>query len=207
MPQNACNIAAMTPDIFLALLIFAAASVFTPGPNNLMLMTSGANYGLRRSLPHMAGVAYGLPLMILPVGLGVMQLFDMWPPAYTVLKVASVGYMLWLAWKIANAAAPGEKTATGQPLTFWQAAGFQWVNPKAWSMSLGAITLYATTRDLASVLWVAGAFAFAGTFSATTWTTLGTALRQFLSEPRRLRVFNWTMAGLLILSMVPVLLG
>ena len=194
-------------DILLALLLFAAASVFTPGPNNLMLMTSGANFGLRRSLPHMAGVAYGLPLMIIPVGLGVMQLFDLWPASYIVLKVASVAYMLWLAWKIAHAAAPGSGTGAGQPLTFLQAAGFQWVNPKAWSMSLGAITLYATTRDLVSILWVAGAFAFAGTFSATTWTTLGTALRRALSNPRRLRLFNWTMAVLLVLSMIPVLIA
>lgn len=195
----------MIPDILPALLAFAAASVFTPGPNNLMLMTSGANYGLRRSVPHMTGVAYGLPLMVIPVGLGVMQLFDMWPLSYTLLKIASVGYMLWLAWKIAHAAAPQEREATGKPLTFLQAAGFQWVNPKAWSMSLGAITLYATGRDFVSVLWVAGAFALAGTFSALTWTSFGTAVRRMLSNPARLRAFNWAMAALLLLSMIPVL--
>ena len=92
--------------ILLPLIGFAFVTSITPGPNNLMLMTSGANFGLRRSLPHMAGVALGLPIMIFPVGLGVMQVFDRWPVSYTLLKISSVGYMLWLAWKIAHAAAP-----------------------------------------------------------------------------------------------------
>lgn len=197
----------MTLEIFAALALFAASTLFTPGPNNLMLMTSGANYGLRRSLPHMAGVAYGFPLMIVPVGMGVMQVFDLWPVSYTLLKIASVAYILWLAWKIANAGAPKEKAAGSKPLTFVQAAGFQWVNPKAWSMALGAITLYATSRDLSAVLWVSVTFASIGTVSALTWTTLGTAVRRVLANPRRLRLFNWTMAALLVLSMVPVLLG
>ncbi|MGP6087315.1 LysE family translocator [Antarctobacter jejuensis] len=197
----------MTPDLFLALALFAAATVFSPGPNNLMLMTSGANFGLRQSLPHMAGVAYGFPLMILPVGLGAMQLFEHFPPAYTALKVLSVLYLLWLAWKIAHQSAPGEGRTAARPLSFVQAAAFQWVNPKAWSMALGAITLYAASRDLAAVAWVSATYAVIGTASATTWTILGTGLRRWLSNPRRLRVFNWTMATLLLVAMAPVLLG
>ncbi|MBV2358846.1 LysE family translocator [Thalassococcus sp. CAU 1522] len=195
----------MSPDVFLALVVFAASTVFTPGPNNLMLMASGANYGLRRSLPHLCGVAYGFPAMIVPVGLGVMQLFDLWPASYTVLKIVSVLYLLWLAWKIAHAGAPKAATAESRPLTFLQAAAFQWVNPKAWSMALGAITLYATGRDLGAVLWVAGTYAAIGTFSALTWTVLGTGVRRLLARPSRLRVFNWTMAALLVASMLPVL--
>ncbi len=197
----------MTYEIFLALAAFCAGTLFTPGPNNLMLMASGANFGLARSLPHLAGVAYGFPLMILPVGLGVMQLFDVWPPSYLILKVFSVLYILWLAWKIAHASAPRDKGAEARPLTFLQAAGFQWVNPKAWSMALGAITLYASSRDLGGILWVAGTFAVIGTVSAVTWVKLGTAVRQLLAREDRLRLFNRVMAGLLVLSMVPVLLG
>ena len=197
----------MTHDVLLALVLFAAATVFSPGPNNLMLMASGANFGLRRSLPHLAGVAYGFPLMVMPVGLGVMQVFEIWPPAYTVLKIISVAYLLWLAWKIARQSAPGEGRANARPLSFVQAAAFQWVNPKAWSMALGAITLYAASRDLSAVLWVAGTYAVIGTASAATWTILGTGIRRWLTDPRRLRLFNWTMAALLLAAMAPVLLG
>ena len=207
MQLSSCNRAGMTPEILAALAVFAASTLFTPGPNNLMLMTSGANYGLQKSLPHMAGVAYGFPLMIIPVGMGVMRVFDLWPLSYILLKVASVAYLLWLAWKIANAGAPKEKAAGSKPLTFVQAAGFQWVNPKAWSMALGAITLYATSRDLTAVLWVSATFACIGTVSALTWTSLGTAVRRIVANPRHLRLFNYTMAALLVLSMLPVLLG
>ncbi len=197
----------MTPELFLALALFATATVFSPGPNNLMLMTSGANFGLRRTLPHLAGVAYGFPLMILPVGLGVMQIFEIWPFANTLLKVVSVLYLLWLAWKIANQAAPGAAGSNARPLSFLQAAAFQWVNPKAWSMALGAITLYAASRDLVAVAWVSGTYAVIGTASAVTWTVLGTGLRRWLDKPGRLRLFNWSMAAILLAAMVPVLFG
>ncbi|MFP7571867.1 LysE family translocator [Marivita sp. S2033] len=198
----------MTAELLFALTGFALVTVITPGPNNLMLMTSGANFGFRRSVPHMIGVGLGFPLMVLTVGLGVMQVFDLWPGFYITLKVLSVIYMLWLAWKIANAAPPdGTPQATSSPLTFFQAAAFQWVNPKAWSMALGAITLYATGRDLAAVLWVAGAYVAMGCISTTSWTILGQQLRRILNRPKRLRVFNWTMALLLIASLIPVLTG
>lgn len=197
----------MTQDILFALALFCAATLFTPGPNNLMLMASGANFGVKRTLPHLTGVAFGFPVMIVPVGLGVMQIFDIWPLAHTVLTVLSVIYLLYLAWKIANASAPRNAEAGARPLTLLQAAGFQWVNPKAWSMALGAITLYAADRDLVSILWVSGMFAVLGTVSAFAWVTIGTAVRRLLANPKRLRVFNWVMAGLLIASMIPVLLG
>jgi threonine/homoserine/homoserine lactone efflux protein len=197
----------MAFETLAALLLFCAATLFTPGPNNLMLMASGANFGLRRTLPHLAGVAYGFPLMILLVGLGVMELFERWPTSYAILKGASILYILWLAWKIAGAAPSAEVRTEARPLTFLQAAGFQWVNPKAWSMALGAITLYAAGRDLPSILWIVGTFAALGTLSALTWVTLGKAVRQLLAETRRLRWFNRVMAILLLASMLPVLLG
>ncbi len=196
----------MTIDVFLALAAFAFVSVITPGPNNLMLMASGANFGLRRSVPHMLGVGLGFPIMIMPVGLGVMQVFDLWPATHVALKVLSVLYMLWLAWKIAHASAPSAATTEGRPLTFLQAAAFQWVNPKAWSMALGAITLYAASRDLAAILWVAGTYVGMGVISTSSWTVMGQQLRHILSNKRRLRLFNWTMAGLLVASLVPVLM-
>ncbi|MDJ0822305.1 MAG: LysE family translocator [Paracoccaceae bacterium] len=196
----------MTWEFFAAMAIFALVTVITPGPNNLMLMASGANFGFRRSIPHMLGVGLGFPMMLVPVGLGVMQVFDAWPPAHTVLTVLSVLYMLWLAWKIAHAAPPEATQAEGRPLTFLQAAAFQWVNPKAWSMALGAITLYAASRDVPAILWVAGTYVMMGCISTTSWTVLGLQLRRILTNPARLRVFNWTMAACLVAAMVPVLL-
>ncbi|WP_417719546.1 LysE family translocator [Salipiger sp.] len=196
----------MTPDLLLALSAFALVTVITPGPNNLMLMASGANFGIRPSVPHMLGIGIGFPAMVLLVGLGAMQVFDLWPPLLVILKVASVAYMLWLAWKIAHAAAPGEGRSAARPLSFLQAAAFQWVNPKAWSMALGAITLYAADRQLSAVLWVAGTYVVMSVISTTAWTAMGKGLRRMLTNPVRLRAFNWTMAALLLASLAAVLL-
>ncbi|MCA0938398.1 LysE family translocator [Salipiger pacificus] len=197
----------MTQDLLIALAGFAFVTVISPGPNNLMLLASGANFGLARTVPHMLGVALGFPAMVLLVGLGAMRVFEAFPMVRGALTVLSVLYMLWLAWKIAHAAAPGEARAGARPMGFLQAAAFQWVNPKAWSMALGAITLYAVSRDLPAVLLVAGTYVAMGAISTTTWTVLGGSLRRVLTNPARLRLFNWSMAALLIASMLPVLLG
>ncbi len=197
----------MTPDLFLGLAAFALATTCTPGPNNVMLMASGANFGFRRSLPHMLGIALGFPGMILLVGLGVMQLFEAWPLLRSILLVISVCYLGWLAWKVAHAAPPGEARATGSPLSFLQAAAFQWVNPKAWTMALGAITLYAASRDVSAVLWVAGTYVAAAVLSTSAWIVAGQQLRRLLINGTRLRVFNYTMAALLLASMLPALLA
>ena len=196
----------MTLDLLSALVAFALVTVITPGPNNFMLMASGANFGFRRTLPHMLGVGLGFPAMCFCVGLGVMRLFDLWPPLYTILTVLSVGYMFYLAWKIANASAPEKSAVTGKPLTFFEAASFQWVNPKAWSMALSAITLYAPGRSMGAVLWVVGVYVACSVISTSTWTAIGTTLRRFLQEGRRLKMFNWTMAALLVASLIPVIL-
>jgi threonine/homoserine/homoserine lactone efflux protein len=189
-----------------ALLAFAFVTSVTPGPNNLMLMASGANFGMRRTLPHMLGVSLGHMLMTLVLGLGVIGLFRAYPQSFTVLKVVSVVYMLWLAWKIANAAAPKEGSTTGKPFTFLQAAAFQWANPKAWAMSLGAITNFAPDQTFAAIALVALVFAGINLPSVSLWTLMGREMRRFLTGPGRLRVFNWAMAALLLASLYPVLM-
>ena len=195
----------MSWDLFLALAAFAFVTVITPGPNNLMLMASGANFGFRRTVPHMMGIGLGFPAMVFLVGVGAMQVFDLWPPSYLILKVLSVAYLLYLAWKIANAAPPGEAAVEGRPLTFLQSAAFQWVNPKAWSMALSAITLYAASRDLGAVIWVAGTYVGVSVVSTTSWTVLGQQVRRLLTSKRRLRMFNGVMAALLVATLIPVL--
>ena len=198
----------MTVDLLSALAAFAFVSSITPGPNNLMLMASGANFGLTRSLPHMMGVAIGFTVMIVLVGVGLMQLFDLWPASYEVLKYGSVLYLFWLAWKVANAAEPGRASEQGgNPITFLQAAAFQWVNPKAWAMALTAIAAYAPTRDIGAVLLVSAVFGAINLPSISIWTLLGQQIRHILTSPARLRAFNWTMAALLILSVMPVILA
>ncbi|ALI57055.1 LysE family translocator [Celeribacter marinus] len=195
----------MSFAILTALLGFAFVTTVTPGPNNLMLMASGANFGFRRTLPHMLGIVGGLSVMALLVGAGLMALFDALPALNLVLKVASVCYLLWLALKIATAAPMAERDADSRPMTFLQAAAFQWVNPKAWAMCLSAITLYAPDRTLLSVAIVAGAFAVVCFPAISVWAWLGTVVRQWLSNATRLKVFNITMAALLVASLYPVL--
>ncbi len=195
----------MTYDILLALITFAFVSSITPGPNNLMLMASGANFGFRRTVPHMLGIGLGFTLMVVLVGAGLVQVFDRFPASYTVLKVASVVYLLYLAWKIAHAAPTGNATASGTPMSFLQAAAFQWVNPKAWAMALTATTAYAPGQTLNAVIVVALVFGAINLPSVSTWTVLGQQMARILTNPRRLVIFNWTMAALLVASLYPVL--
>ncbi|MGR3455035.1 LysE family translocator [Pseudooceanicola sp.] len=195
----------MSHDVLLALVAFVFVATATPGPNNLMVMASGANFGFRRTLPHILGIAIGFAAMVTLVGFGLIRVFDAFPPVYTALKVASVFYLLWLAWKIAHAAPPADRSAeAGRPLTFLQAAAFQWVNPKAWTMALTAFTVYAPDRSLATILLVGVVFGLVAVPCTGTWTGLGQQLRRVLTSPRRLRAFNWTMALLLVASLIPV---
>jgi len=195
----------MTYDIFLALALFAFVSSITPGPNNLMLMASGANFGFRRTIPHMLGVALGFVFMVLMVGVGLVQVFDAFPVSYTVLKVVSVLYLLWLAWKIANAGPAEASGDSGTPMTFVQAAAFQWVNPKAWAMALTAISAYTPEQTMTAILLVGVVFGAINLPSVGSWTVLGQQMARFLTNPRRLVAFNWTMAGLLVASLYPVI--
>ena len=195
----------MTQDLLLALAAYALATSITPGPNNLMLMTSGANFGFRRTLPHMLGIGIGFSVMVLLVGTGLAQIFEAWAPARTVLAVFSVAYLLWLAWKFANAAPLGEAENHARPLTFLQAAAFQWVNPKAWAMALTATTIYAPDQSTTAILLVALVFGAINLPSVSVWTVLGQQMRRLLTSPARLAWFNRTMALLLVASLYPVL--
>lgn len=196
----------MSVEIMTALLAFAAVSTVTPGPNNLMLLASGANFGYWRTLPHMFGIALGMVFMVLTLGAGVVGIFEQVAWSYELLKVLCVLYMLYLASKIARAGQLAKDTkARAKPFSFWQAALFQWVNPKAWSMALTAITLYSPERNLQNVALVALAFGFVNLPSVSVWVLMGTKLQRWLSNAKRLRYFNWGMASLLVASLYPVL--
>lgn len=192
-----------------ALAAFAVASSITPGPNNIMLMTSGTNFGFRRTVPHMLGVSLGFALMIVLVGLGLAQLFARYPVAHEVLKWVSVVYLLYLAWKIATARPPGEGgAAKGAPMTFVQAALFQWVNPKAWTMALTGVTVYMPPVDpWIGLLLVAALFGAINLPCVGLWAAMGVKLRSWLGDARRLRQFNVAAAVLLVGSLYPTVTG
>ena len=170
-----------------------------------MLMASGVNFGFKLTLPHMLGVSLGFVLMAILVGLGVMQLFDAFPISYDVLKVLSVLYMVFLAYKIATSSNSMEgKKTKAQPMTFMQAVMFQWVNPKAWTMALTAISVYAPTKSVTSIVLVSFIFGLVNFPCISCWVGLGTKIKRLLRQKRSLKIFNYTMATLLVLSLYPV---
>lgn len=198
----------MSLDQYLvALPIFCFVSSITPGPNNFMLLASGVNFGFRRSLPHIAGVAIGFLWLILAVGFGLGALLTLYPPLHIGLKIAGGAYLLWLAWKIANARTLSDgKDSAARPLTFLQAAAFQWVNPKAWVMAVTAMAVYADpARPFLSVLLVGVIFALVNAPCISSWTLFGVAMRQFLSDPVRLKWFNIAMGVALAATLWPLL--
>ena len=195
----------MTHEQLLSLAAFAFVTSITPGPNNLMLMASGANFGVRRTVPHMLGVALGFVFMAVLVGAGRGGVFVAVPQLHTALKAASVAYLLYLAWKIATALPPGEAGRAGRPMTFMAAAAFQWVNPKAWAMALTAVSVYAPSRGMAGITAVAVVFGIVNLPSVGAWAALGQGMRRVLTNPARMRAFNVVMAVLLVASLYPVL--
>ncbi len=199
----------MTADQILALTVFAAVSSGTPGPNNLMLMTSGVNFGMKCSVPHLLGITMGFSFMIFAVGMGLQTMFTVIPQLETVLRYVGTAYLLWLAWKIANSGPVGEGKASGaKPMSFWAAAAFQWVNPKAWFMAISAITTYASSAaggsKLSQVVLVVIIFGTINFPLVACWGLFGSAMRRFLQDPKILKIFNVTMAILLVASLYPI---
>jgi threonine/homoserine/homoserine lactone efflux protein len=196
----------MNFEVLSALTIFAFVSSITPGPNNLMLMNSGANFGFKKTIPHLLGVGVGFTLMIALVGLGVIKLFDSFPLSYQILKVISIIYLLYLAFKIASSKGNFEQgSSSSTPFTFIQAALFQWVNPKAWTMALTSISLYAPSKSFVAVLFVAIVFGLINLPCISSWVVLGQKIQVLLTDRMRLRAFNITMALLLVMSLYPAI--
>jgi threonine/homoserine/homoserine lactone efflux protein len=198
----------MTTDQMLALSVFAAVSSGTPGPNNLMLMTSGVNFGMKRSTPHLLGITIGFSFMIFAVGMGLQTMFTVIPQLETILRYVGTAYLLWLAWKIANSGPVGEGKTSAKPMGFWAAAAFQWVNPKAWFMAISAITTYASSvsggSKLSQVVLVVLIFGTINFPLVACWGLFGSAMRRFLQDPKILKIFNVTMAILLVASLYPI---
>ncbi len=184
-------------DSLVQLALFALASLYTPGPNNIMLASSGARFGVKRTLPHAFGVALGFPLMLFPMALGLGAVFEHSPAFRDALRIVGAVVMLWIGWKVATAGR-AQTDENARPFTFFMAAGFQWINPKAWAMAIAVVGGYMLGRaPLLEALTCAGMFATLGLGSAMIWTGAGATIRRFLSTEARIRLFNGTM-GLLI---------
>ena len=193
----------MTADTFPALVALALATLFTPGPNNAMLAASGANFGFRRTVAHLLGVATGFPLMLLVVGLVLGGLFQTSALLRETLRWGGALLLLWIAWKIATSGGIGSKSSGARPMSYLQAVGFQWINPKAWSMAVAATSQFILpAAPVTTAAIVTATFLTLGLFSAATWTYAGQAIARWLTTAKRLKVFNLIMAGLIVLSIV-----
>lgn len=195
-------------DLLLGFALFALVTSITPGPNNTMLLASGVNFGFHRTIPHMLGITCGFFVLVVAVGFGLGTVFQTYPMLYTVLRYAGAAYLLYLAWKIAHSGpvAEGEQ-GEGKPISYLGAAAFQWVNPKAWIMAIGAISTYTPMQGyFTNVIVIAAVFALINLPSVGVWAGCGTLLRNVLHDRRWLRLFNWGMALLLVASLYPLLL-
>ena len=185
---------------------FALSMSASPGPNNVMVTASGANFGFRRTLPHMFGVALGFPFMLFGVGIGFGAVLAIHREIQIVLQVIGAVYLLVLAWRIASAGEVNVAATTARPMTFFEAAAFQWLNPKAWLIAVGALGTYAPAGEplTPSLLVMGVVFVAACLPSVGFWTLIGTGVGRLLATPRALRVFNICMALLLVASLALV---
>jgi threonine/homoserine/homoserine lactone efflux protein len=188
-----------------AVVGFCFVTCFTPGPNNTMLMASGLNYGVRRTVPHMLGVSIGFPVMVFCVGLGIAQVFTVYPVLYLILKVVSIIYLLWLALQIAMADRVKTEGGGSKPLTFMQAAAFQWVNPKAWVMAVGISATYLVQGAFwTSLVIFSMIFLVAGLCSSSSWMLGGAGIKAIIANRSWVRAINIVLALLLVASLWPI---
>ncbi|HXI49446.1 MAG TPA: LysE family translocator [Steroidobacteraceae bacterium] len=188
------------------LVLFAAVMCLTPGPNVIMITASAANFGFRRAIPHMLGITFGFGFLVTAVGLGLAGLIHAAPRLHTVLKYAGAAYLLYLAWCIARADARSGASTRAKPIGLFEAALFQWINPKGWVTALGALAAFTTVGGdvLLETLVIAGVLAAACLVSVVIWAGFGAVIGRFLHNPRARLAFNGSMAGLLVLSLIPV---
>ncbi|MBM3511438.1 MAG: LysE family translocator [Alphaproteobacteria bacterium] len=199
----------MSTDLLLALAVFSLVTSITPGPNNMMLLASGVNFGFTRTVPHILGVSLGHAFLVYCVGLGVGALLTAHPLAYTVLQIVGAAYLLYLSWRIATAGPlQSGDNPSARPLSFLGAAAFQWVNPKGVLIAVGAIGAYAPKEDyLVNIAVVAAAFGIVNLPCVSVWALFGTVLRRVLTDPRWVRVFNYGMALALAATVYPIVAG
>ena len=195
----------ITLELFIAFSVFAFVSSITPGPNNIMLMASGTNFGFKKTIPHLLGVNLGFGFLLFCVGIGLMQIFDLFPIMHDVFKIFCSIYLIYLAYRIATSASQTKNSQSrARPFSFIQAILFQWINPKGWSMALTGISVYSTSSSLVGVLIITLAYTMINLPCICFWTMLGEQFGRFMTSNLRLRIFNYIMATLLVLTLVQI---
>ena len=193
----------MSFEAFSALIVLASASAFTPGPNNALVASSGANFGYRRTLPHILGIAFGFALMVFIVGMFLGELFRQSELLREILRWGGAALLLYVAYKVATSGGLGGRDGAPRPFRFLEAAGFQWVNPKGWAMAIAVTSQFvAADNPWGTAFTIAWVFVLAGLSSASLWALVGHGLRRWLSSPGRLRAFNMTMGALIAACIV-----
>lgn len=195
----------MPLDAFISLITLAIAAGWTPGPNNALVASSGARFGFRATLPHVTGIAVGFPVMIFLIAVGLGQVFQQSSVLREIVRIGGILVLLWVAWKIATASGSATDEKTGKPFRFIEAAAFQWINPKAWVMSIGISAQFVNpVTPVRSALIVSAVFFVVGFGSASSWTLFGTVMQRWLNTHNRLRIFNISMAALIVLSVFAI---
>lgn len=196
----------MSVELIFALFIFAFVSSITPGPNNIMLMASGTNFGFRKTIPHILGINIGYSMLTFSLGIGLMEVFNLFPLIKIILKSLCSGYLVYLSYRIATSSTGTDKNEKqkSRPFSFTEAMLFQWVNPKGWTMALSAITIYSPTNALSGIILVTVAFSITNFPSQCLWTLLGQQFRKLMSSSFKLKMFNYIMAGLLMLTLIQI---
>ncbi|NUT50385.1 MAG: LysE family translocator [Saccharothrix sp.] len=186
----------------LYLALFAVAATFTPGPNAVLLLTVAARFGLRPAVPAALGVAIGIPSVIVVMGAGLGGVLDAVPRLRVVMHALATLYICWLGWQILRMKSPGQDLADdARPVSLWQAAALQWINPKVWTMAIGAIGAYGLEdRPVVGALLVGAVFAVVCVPAVSAWTLFGSGIRRWLTSAVRLTVFKVAMGGALLVS-------
>ena len=197
----------MSFTVLISFIIYSFVTSVTPGPNNIMLAASGVNFGFRRSIPHILGIGIGFGFMVSVVGLGIGSLISSNIVLYESLKIIGITYLLYLAYKIYHSSSVDTTSGKSKPLTFLQAAMFQWVNPKAWIMAMGAVTTYLSSQsELYWYVIIGVIYGAIGIPSTGVWALIGEKLQKYINEPKKLKTFNMVMALLLVLSVIQPLI-
>ncbi len=193
-------------DFIIAIFIFSFSATVTPGPNNIMILASGLNFGTMKSLPNYLGICIGFPIMVMFVGLGFGFIFESFPIVHTYIRIAGIFYLLFLSWKIDTSAPNSLNAKQSMPFSFLQAVVFQWVNPKAWIMATSAVAAFTSgdTNIFLQVLIIALTFMIVAFPSTGLWLFCGVWLKKIFNSPSHQRTFNRGMAILLVLSITPV---
>ena len=188
-------------DWFIPLLIFILIAGITPGPNNIIAMSIGFSWGFKKVLPHLFGVTIGFPIMLLLIGFVLKPILEQHSTIFSILKLLSAGYILFLAYKIASSPTSFNETDTKKPINFTQSLAFQWINPKAWAGAMATVTLYIPQNSYTFGLIIAAiSSAITIVFAISFWGYMGKKIKILLSKPKHIKAFNYTMATALLFS-------